>query len=476
MTAQRVAALFLAAAALAAVLAIPAYSAYDSIWSLVWAQEIRRGELPSFDGYRAPTQHPLWVAVAVVLAEFGAPASRLLVGVTVAGWVALVLGSYRLAAAAMSPAAGWVAAALVASRLDYAFYAMRAYVDIPFLALVAWAAALEAERPRRGGAVWALIVLAGLLRPEAWLLGGLYVLWRAPTRGWPGRARDAAVAAIAPAVWSASDWIVTGDPLYSLHYTTRSAEALGRRLPLAELPERTAHFMVVLTKPPVLLLGLAGMMLAWRVLRPRARAGVPAFLVVFGLATFLAVSARGFAVVDRYLLVSAFGVTMFAAFALGGWTSLPRGRGRTAWIAAAAVVAVAGAGWTASRFDWKHVVWQVRSRERVHDDLVRLLGHPRVVAAQRCGPVTVPNHKLLADVRYLVEDPRTPVLPRSLLADAGRDRHGVALFVVGGRRFLFHPAYGPFDQLRDSPLVQVPGPRFERVAVGRYVSAYVSCP
>jgi hypothetical protein len=471
-----IAAVVLAGAATLAVLAIPAYSSYDSIWSLVWGQEIGRGELPSFDGYRAPTQHPLWVAVSLGLAQLGGAGSRLLVAVSVAAWVALVLGSYRLAAAAMHPVAGWIAAVLVASRLDYAFFAMRAYVDIPFLALVVWAAALEAERPRRGGAVWVLVVLAGLLRPEAWLLGGVYVLWRAGPRDWAGRARDAAVAAIAPAVWTASDWVVTDDPLYSLHYTTRSAQALGRRVPVEELPERLVHFMASLTKLPVLLLGLAGMALAWRVLRPRARAAVPAFLVVFGMATFLLVSARGFAVVDRYLLVSAFGVTTFAAFALGGWALSPPGRARTAWLASASVAAIAGAGWTVAHLDPGQVAWQVRSREQVHRDLVMLLDHPRVAAARRCGPITVPNHKLLADVRYLVDDPRTRVLPRSRLRDGGRHRHGVALFVVGGRRFLVHAAYGPFDQLRDSPLVQVPGPRFERAAVGRYVSAYGSCP
>ncbi|MCW3024357.1 MAG: hypothetical protein JWR30_3679, partial [Conexibacter sp.] len=32
-------------------------------------------------------------------------------------------------------------------------------------------------RPRRGGIVWVLLACAGLLRPEAWLLIGLYFLW-----------------------------------------------------------------------------------------------------------------------------------------------------------------------------------------------------------------------------------------------------------------------------------------------------------
>ena len=47
--------------------------------------------------------------------------------------------------------------------------------------MVAWAAALETERPRRGGPVWVLLTLAGLLRPEAWILLGAYWLWCRPS-------------------------------------------------------------------------------------------------------------------------------------------------------------------------------------------------------------------------------------------------------------------------------------------------------
>jgi hypothetical protein len=86
----------------------------------------------------------------------------------------------------------------------------------------------------------------------------------------------------------------------------------------------------------------------------------------------------------------------------------------------------------------------------------------------------VPNHKLVPDVRFILDADGREVLPRSRLADAGRERRGAALFVTG-RRFLLHPAYGPFDQLDDSPLVQSPGARFERVAIGRYITAYVAC-
>ena len=48
-------------------------------------------------------------------------------------------------------------AVFVGSSFAFALYAVRAFVDVPFLALVVWAAALEAQRPRRGALPMALL-------------------------------------------------------------------------------------------------------------------------------------------------------------------------------------------------------------------------------------------------------------------------------------------------------------------------------
>jgi hypothetical protein len=469
-----IAAAALALAALALFVTVPAYSAFDSIYSLVWGQELLHGELPSFDAYRAPTQHPLWVALTTVLAALGEDGSRAVVGVCVAGFVALVIGGFRFASAVFGEVVGWVFALLLLSRLDYGFLAARGYIDVPFLALIVWAAALEAERPRRGTAVFALLCCAGLLRPEAWLLSGAYALYLMWAERRLPRWTEVAWVLAAPLIWTGSDWLVTGDPLYSSNYTTRSALSLGRRVPLGQLPERLVHFMNDLTKPPVLAAGIAGIGLAFALVRPRAKLILPGFLFVFGIATFLALSIRGFAVINRYLVISALALTLFAAFALGGWTALQT-RARYAWAAGSLLVIVLGAGWTLSRFNFEHVRWELRSRETVHADMVALLNDPAVVAARRCGPVTVPNHKLVPDVRYLLDAGEGQVVPRTRLPKAGQATRGVALFVTGGRRFLTHPAYGPFDQLDDNPLIQVPGPDFKLVASGRYLAAYVNC-
>ena len=73
-----------------------------------------------------------------------------------------------------------------------------------------------------------LLAAAGMLRPEAWVLAGLTGC------GWC-RAHLAAAselrgaAALGPLVWTVTDFVVTGDPLFSLLYTSGSAEDLGRQ-------------------------------------------------------------------------------------------------------------------------------------------------------------------------------------------------------------------------------------------------------
>ena len=50
---------------------------------------------------------------------------------------------------------------------------------------------------------------------------------------WRQRVTYAALAAVGPLVWTLVDFAVTGDPLFSLLYTSGSAEDLGRQRSLA---------------------------------------------------------------------------------------------------------------------------------------------------------------------------------------------------------------------------------------------------
>src|SRR3954468_1158730 len=165
----------------------PTYPNYDSYYSLLWSRELLHGTLPHFEGFRLPTEHPLAILAALVMRPFGASADRVWIIFILATFLALVAAVYRLARVAFTPLVGVVAALLLLSRFDFAFLAVRGYIDIPYLALVVWAVALEAARPRRGTPVFILIALAGLLRPEAWLLAGLYFLWMSWRATWPER-------------------------------------------------------------------------------------------------------------------------------------------------------------------------------------------------------------------------------------------------------------------------------------------------
>ena len=177
----------------------PTYPNYDSTYSLLWGRELLDGapavlrRLPRADRASAGR------AFGAVLAPLGDAAT--------ASW------SLRHAGLASSSSSrgstGSAAAAFTrvgssprrssARGFDFPFLAARGYIDIPYLALVVWAAALEAERPRRGTPVLVLLLLArGLLRPEAWLLGGLYWLWLV-ARARPGASGPTALPSPRPA-------------------------------------------------------------------------------------------------------------------------------------------------------------------------------------------------------------------------------------------------------------------------------------
>ena len=340
--------------ALIAYVVYPTYPNYDSAYALVWGREVVHGAAPSFDAYRAPTEHPLAVAAGALLSLLGgsvAPHVWLLL--TVGAFCLLIAGVYRLGRAAFGPWVGLVAALLVMSRLDYAFLAARGYIDVPYLALIAWAAALETQRWRRGGVVWVLLALAGLLRPEAWLLLAAYWFWC----GWPLRrawranlgtlARTAGYAAIAPVLWVLLDWIATGKPLFSLQHTSSLANDLHRTKPASQAPSFALHSLDGTLKWPILLGAIAGVALAW--VFARRRSAILFALAASGLITFFAIAVAGLSVIDRYLAASALALLVFAGFAVAGFTVLDRAHpARRAWIGVACVVALGGAAFTAT--------------------------------------------------------------------------------------------------------------------------------
>src|SRR4051794_40639838 len=469
----------LAVATFIGFLVYPTYPNYDSYYSLLWGREILHGHLPSFDEYRSPTEHPLAVAFGAALSLLGRGGDRVMVFFTEASFVVLCAGVYRLARQAFTPLVGLAAAGILCTRFDFPFLAARAYIDIPYLAFVVWAAALELGRPRRGGIVWVLLACAGLLRPEAWILIGLYFLWMCSGEIGPGHhrgarlrrwARYAAWAAVGPVVWVITDFVVTGHPLFSLQHTSGLAEELGRTQGLSEVPSSMKRFFFNLAKAPVLYAAIAGFVAAvW--LAPR-RVVMPAALWLIGTGTFVLVGIAGLSVIDRYLLVPTLMVMVFAAVALAGWTMLRRDLWiRKVWAVGAGLVIIYGVAFTATRVNFHVFDAELQLRGTSHRSLADLLDQPAVQAARRCGPVTTPNHKLVPDARWILGADADQVLARADPAAEARAGKGVSIFVVNRAALLRQALVADTDD----PVDNVPLPGFRRLAFTPYYAAYVRC-
>jgi hypothetical protein len=299
------------------------FAGYDSMWALVWGRQLADGQMPSFDVPAAPTPHPLLNLVAVVLAPL--PAGAAVGALVILSWgslAALAWGTLRLGETLFGRVVGLVAAALVVSRSMIPTLTAQSFVDLPFLALVVWAAALEARRPRSSRAVPVLLLLAGLLRPEAWPIAVVYGCWVLPALDGRERVRMAVLLAAAPVLWALSDLIVTGDPLFSLHGTRALGEELERPTGLGTALETAPDRLVTAVQGSAARVGLGGIVVA--ILFARRRAALPLALLAVGVGAYLALGLAGLPLLPRYLLIPSVMVSVFAAVAAVGWVARPR--------------------------------------------------------------------------------------------------------------------------------------------------------
>jgi hypothetical protein len=418
------------------------FANYDTLYALAWGGQLARGETPQYGIPIAPTPHPLVEVLGVVLSPLSPGAIE---GVTVAlGFIALSACGwvlYRLGSLWFGRAAGALAALILLTRVPVLSYGVRAYVDIPYLLLVLCAVLVEARRHRSGidgipdrpaGApVLALLALAGLLRPEAWVFSGLYWLYlmnwtprtvRAYVRT-RGRARSehsvtktprftrrqiaglTLLAIAAPLVWVASDWLVTGHPLWSLTNTRHTAETLDRVTGIANVPEYIPRRIGEILSPPVLLGAALGGVLSLWLLPRRARLG--AIVGVVSVVVFAAFATAGLPINTRYAFLAAAILCVFCGAGVFGWTRLPREDPRRRWwMAGGALVLVALVAYIPTQYRTAHhELGELARQETFQNELVALVEDGSIT--RRCLPVGVPNHApipLLA--LYLGTSPR----------------------------------------------------------------------
>jgi hypothetical protein len=432
-------ALLLAAAgalvALGIFFARPTYPNYDSYYTLIWGKELANGSLPDYDVFRTPTPHPLSTFVAAGLSLLGGAADRVLVLISLASYLVLLGLLFRITQVLLGTAVALVALLVVLTRTDLEFYALRAIIDVPFLTLVFGAVLLELLRPRRGAPVLALLALAGLLRPEAWVLIGAYWLWLVAGR--PSRrelVRYTALAAAAPLIWLLADWVVTGEPLYSLTSTREVAGQFQRNRSLPEAVKLIPDYMGGNEKIVNVISGGLGALAALWLLRRRA--ALPAVLMGIGITVFLVIAAAGLSVIPRYLLIPSLFFNVGVAVALTGrlLVNEPRARRVAAGLAALTLLLMA---WRAPAYvkDARALNGQTLFVKDQYRQLKAILQHPNVVPLLgTCGPITTPTHSAIPVIRY-----ETGVGKRFLAASIEQPRPPGRGLLFIGRSFNFEP-------------------------------------
>ncbi len=394
---------------------------YDTLYSLVWGRELAHGRTPDVDVPIAPTPHPLGTLLGVLLSplstlsDAGVHGNATTTVTLVLAFLALALLGwvvYALGAAWFDPWVGVLAAVIILTRQPVLDFGARAYVDIPYVVLVLGALLIETRRPRCGVPVLALLAVAGLIRPEAWLFSGLYVVYLV----WAGErdrariARLVAVAAAGPVLWLLADWVVAGDPLHSLTGTRDTAQELGRVTGIGEVPRTAPRRIGEILREPVLVGAFGGLVLAWLWLRSRVRLAVAAGVV--SLLAFTLLAAAGLPILGRYLLLPAsIGAVLCGAGAFG-WRALPAGdRRRRPWAWFGVLVLVLLLVFTPAQVTRLRELRHALARQdQIQDDLRALVHAPPGLITPHCAPIGVPNHRpvpLLA--LWLDLDPRRVV-------------------------------------------------------------------
>ncbi|HEY7952319.1 MAG TPA: hypothetical protein VID70_04975, partial [Solirubrobacteraceae bacterium] len=395
------------------------FANYDTLYALLWGQQLSGGHTPQYSIPLAPTPHPLVEALGFVLSPLGASGME---RVTVAlGFVALAGCGwvvYRLGELWFGRAAGLVAALLLLTRLPILSYGVRAYVDLPYLLLVL-SALLVACSPRRDGredkggggsdaahgqgaeplpgspvTVLSLLALAGLLRPEAWAFSGLYWLYLAlGHRASPRRLLGlAALVASAPLLWMLSDLLVTGQPFWSLTNTRHTASELARKTGIADVPQYIPRRLGEILRPAGLAAAAAGGVLGLLWLRGRVLVG--ALAGVLAVLVFALFAAAGLPINTRYAFLAAAILCVFAGGAIFGWQQLPAGDARRRpWMAGSLILVLLLLVTAPAQYrSVDHEFASLRRQQVIQNDLIALVDS-HAITLDCAGVVGVPNHR-----------------------------------------------------------------------------------
>ncbi len=196
----------------------------DSYAFLDWGRDLRAGHVPPL--LESRTFHPVPILTGALLSLLGSAAPSATVLCAVAGLVLLGVAAWQVSRllGLRQPAPAFAAFLIVTSPMLVAI-SFGAYINLPFAVLLMWALVWELRGRRR--AVWTLLVIAGLVRPEGWaflLSYGALDWWRAGRPVLSRRLPAIVALAVGPmALWLFLEWRFFGTPLYSFTNTRAPA-------------------------------------------------------------------------------------------------------------------------------------------------------------------------------------------------------------------------------------------------------------
>ena len=478
---------------------------YDTIYALVWGRELAHGVSPDYGAALPPTPHPLADLLGLVATPIGDGA---ITATMIAAYLSLGLIGYlvyRLGSLWFDRWIGAVAAAIVLTRAPFLSNGLRAYVDLPYIALVLGALVIETKRPRAGWPVLALLVAAGLLRPEAWLFSLAYLAYLALSPGQTdpdradeetervpleradtqkrdlirsrfGRARGTlsvppagliVLALAGPALWALFDWITSGSPTYSFTGTRETVETLGRHTGPIDLVLYGPRALGEVMQWPGMIGALGGLVLGFIFLRRRSEIGIAA--AVLALGGFAILACAGLAIIARYTMLAGAVLSIFVALALLGWRLLDRGHPwRHAWQAFAAAVALMFVVWAPNQYDLlSQVDTDLTNQGEIESDLGDLAESNAFEPL--CLPISVPNHRAVPRLAFDLAVRPSRIVSSS--EQAHQPRRGYFLDPAGP--FVIHNfILDPNDPSRFTTTVP---PGFHRVAANQSWLLYRRC-
>ncbi len=483
---------------------------YDTIYALVWGRELAHGVSPDYGAALPPTPHPLADLLGMVATPLGDGAITVTMVIAYLSLGLIGYLTYRLGSLWFDRPIGAVAAAIVLTRAPFLSNGLRAYVDIPYIALVLGALLIETRKPRAGWPVLTLLSLAGLLRPEAWLFSVAYLAYLVlsppqasadpdgdPDPGNPsrergpeaearaslsradtqsaglirpalGRARDAlaspsgaalvVLALAAPILWALFDWITAGSPTHSFTGTQETVDTLARHTGPVDIALWGPRALGEVMQWPGMVGALGGIVLGFAFLRRRSTLGLVAALLALG--AFALLGSAGLAIIARYTMLGAAILAIFVAVALLGWRLLDAGHPwRKRWQVFAGVVALMFVLWLPNQWDLDSTVHEdLADQGEIERDLGDL-GDTGAFATPLCGPIAVPNHRAIPRLAFSLDVKPTAIVSASASED-GVPRRGY--FLKPASPFVIHNfILDPNDPTRFSLTVPT---GFQRVA------------